>query len=251
MKLFKKIFDKSENRRNCFPRIDEVFHKSRNLDLVFFPLVSINLNEVVSNRNELVHFVDIWNNGDIEDYMFNDYRTRYIIKFQLEDSKYYYHGDEKAFPKFSTLSNWNKEADDEFNSNKEEYTKIPTPAAYKISNRRIKEVERENIDFDYFLYVDQKISYLINKKRFKENGKLITHKSLPIGYEYKNHEPFRQIGGKVQWEQRDMTPLDKNGNPLTFIGHVKGFNYMQNGSDNIYLFLNEETNEVIQIFQYG
>ena len=183
--------------------------------------------------------------------MFNDHRTRDLIKFKLEDSKYHYQGDEKAFPKFAKLKNWNEESYDEFNSNKVEYTEIPTPEEYQKSNRKSNELKRKKIDFDYFLYVDQVISYLANKERFKKNGKLITHKSFPKEHDVKQYNPIKQIGGEPQWEQKDSTPSDENGNPLTFIGHVKGFSYMQNGSDNIYLFLNEKTNEAIQIFQFG
>ncbi|MFK7807095.1 MAG: hypothetical protein AB8F74_04760 [Saprospiraceae bacterium] len=48
-----------------------------------------------------------------------------------------------------------------------------------------------------------------------------------------------------------MTPEDENGKPLTYIGEVTGFNYMKNGSDGIFLFLDEFKNEVIEIIQFS
>ena len=95
------------------------------------------------------------------------------------------------------------------------------------------------------------ISYLVTKERYKRKGQIFNQKSFPKGYKIKSKERINQIGGKPQWIQRDMTPNDKNGKPLTFIGDVTGFNYMSNGSDRIYLFLDEATDEVVQIMQYG
>jgi len=251
MSIFKNLFGKSKNRRKCFPHIDDVFHYPSDLDLVFYPLVTININEVIPGRNKWIHFVDVWNNGDIEDDMFGEYRNRDFIKFKLENSKYHYFGNKTAFPNYSNLENWKKESMEEYAAHSNEYIKIPTREEYENSERHRKELDRENIAFDYYLYVDQQISYLVNQERYQQKGQLITHKSYPKGYSYKIHEPLKQIGGVPQWEQRDLTPFNKNGVSLTFIGHVKGYNYLENGSDNIYLFLDEASNEVIQIFQYG
>jgi len=241
----------SENKRNCFQNIKDVFVEPEQKDLVFFPLCTVNLKEVIPDRNEWVHFVDIWNNGNPEEFTFGENLTRDSITFELKDSKYYFFGDLKAFPKFSKLASWRKESIEEFNANKEEYIEIPSPDEFEKSDRYQKELEREDIDFDYYLYIDHSISYLVNKERFNRNGKLTTHKSFPKGHKFKEYKPIEQIGGQPQWEQKDMTPKDVNGKPLTFIGQVTGFNYVQNGSDNIYLFLNEKTNEIVQIFQYG
>ncbi|PHI18088.1 hypothetical protein CEQ90_19800 [Lewinellaceae bacterium SD302] len=251
MKIFKMFFERSENNTMLFQDISDIFHDSDQKEKIFLPLCSVNLKEIIPGRNEWIHFVDVWNNGDIDDFTFSEVRTRNSIKFKLENSKYHYLGDISAFPKFSKLEKWKIESYYEFNNNKYEYIEIPSPNEFKRSNRRLKELERKKIEFDYFLYVDRLISYLSTKERFKNSRTLITHKSFPKEYKYKNHEPIKQIGGTLQWEQRDMTPKDNNGKPLTFIGQVIGFHYMQNGSDSIYLFLNEKTNEAIQIFQYS
>lgn len=101
MKLFSKLFGKPKNRIKCFPEIETVFQDTtKDYDLVFFPLCSINLQEIIPGRDEWIHFVDVWNNGDIEDFFFHAHRTRDLIRFQMANSKYLYFGDEKAFPKY-------------------------------------------------------------------------------------------------------------------------------------------------------
>lgn len=236
----------------CFEDIENVFHeKHKNYDLIFFPLCSINLKNIIPNRDEWIHFVDVWNNGDIEDSYFNEYRTRDSIKFKLESSKYHYVGDEKAFPKYEYLKNWKDESKNEFEKNKEEYIKIVEPKEFQESNRKLIENKRQEKEFDHFLYTDQLITYLVTKERFTREGKIVNYKSFPNGYEIKPKNPIKQLGGTPQWDQSNMTPKNKDGKPYTFIGEVIGFNYMKNGSDRILLFLDEETNDAIEIIQFG
>jgi len=252
LNILKKIFGKSDIELKCFDEIENVFHGSDvNYGLVFFPLCSINTKNVIPTRNEWIHFVDVWNNGDVDDRYFHQDRTRDLIKFNLENSKYHYNGDITAFPKQSNLEEWCKESKKEFETNKEEYLMIPDRQSFLKSNRKRKEVEREEIDFDYYLYVDQMISYFVTKERYKRKGQFLNQKAFPKGYKVKSKATINQIGGKPKWIQQDMTPIDIKGKPLTFIGDITGFNYMANGSDRIYLFLDETADEVVQIMQYG
>lgn len=133
-----------------------------------------------------------------------------------------YHGDETQFPRLLELSNWRKEAVTEFIDNRTEYLKVPDRQVFESSERRLREKSRERIDFDYFLYVDQQISYLVTKERFKKSGKLITHKSFPKGYEIKPSLLLEQVGGAPNWIGEDVTPKNKSGKELTFIGQVVG-----------------------------
>ena len=154
MNILKKIFRKPESELKCFDEIGNVFHGNDvNYELVFFPLCSININSVIPNRNEWIHFVDVWNNGDIEDLLFHQYRTRDLIRFKLENSKYHYYGNTTAFPKQTNLEDWNKESKAEFDRNKEGYLKFSDRQDFQKSDRKLKEMEREKIDFDYYLYV--------------------------------------------------------------------------------------------------
>ena len=252
MEIIKRLFGKSDNEIKCFEEIENVFQDTnKNYDLVFFPLCSINLSKVIPKRNEWIHFVDVWNNGDIESSFFHQFRTRDLIKFKLVNSKYEYLGNEKAFPKYENLRKWKEESVKEIEANKEQYVKIIEPQIFQNSVRKQKENERQKTDFDYFLYIDQQITYQVTKERFKKSGQIINHKSFPKEYKVKSQNPIKQIGGNPNWIQQDMTPKDKNGKPLTFIGEVTGFKYMKNGSGGIFLFLDELTNEVIEIIQFG
>lgn len=252
MKIFKRLFGKKDNEIKCFEEIENIFHlKDKSYGLVFFPLCSINLKKIIPSRDEWIHFVDVWNNGDIEDFYFHKYRTIDLIKFKLEDSKYYFYGDEKAFPQYENLKYWEEESRYEFENNLEDYIRVIDHSEYEKSNRKLLEDDRRQKEFDYDLYVDERITYLVNKERYKRAGEIINHKSYSKGYEIKSKNPMKQIGGKPQWTQRDMTPKDKNGIPLTFIGEVTGFHFKNNGSDAIFLFLDEKTNEVVEIIQFG
>ena len=252
MKLLKKLFGKQKKSIECFPEINDVFKTEKeNLDLVFFPLCSINLKKVIPNRDEWIHFVDVWNNGEVDEAFFHEYRTRDIIRFQLENSKYKYLGGEKNFPKYEFLKNWKKEAADEFENNRLAYLKVIDSADFQKSDRKLKEDKRYQNEPDYSFYIDRVITYLVTKERFKKNGKLIALKSYPKEYKVKQRNPITQIGGKPNWLQRDQTPIDENGYPFTFIGEVTGFHYMKNGSGGIFLFLNEKSNEVVQVIQFG
>ena len=252
MNIFKKIFQSSESHLKCFNDIENVFHETDlKYNLIFFPMCSVNLNQIIPNRNEWVHFVDVWNNGDIEERYFHENRTRGLIRFKLKDSKYFYKGNEIAFPKYDRLGEWNDEALKEFEKNKLEYLEIGDRKDFLKSSRKMIEDEREKKDFDYYLYVDQMLTYLVTKERYKSKGKIYNQKSFPKGYKIKSKEKINQIGGKPQWIQRDMTPTSKEGKPLTFIGDVTGFNYMANGTDKLYLFLDEDNGDIVQIMQYG
>lgn len=115
MEIIKKLFRKPGEELKCFEEIADVFHDSeKDFDLVFFPLCSINLNRIIPGRKEWIHFLDVWNNGNIEDAYFHEHRERNAIKFKLENSKYHYYGNEKAFPQYKNLQKWKGEAITEF-----------------------------------------------------------------------------------------------------------------------------------------
>ncbi|MFK7807096.1 MAG: hypothetical protein AB8F74_04765 [Saprospiraceae bacterium] len=83
MEIIKKLFGKSNNEITCFKEIGNVFQDiNKNYDLVFFPLCSINLSKVIPKRNEWIHFVDIWNNGDIESSFFPSIQNKRFNQIQ-------------------------------------------------------------------------------------------------------------------------------------------------------------------------
>lgn len=108
-------------------------------------------------------------------------------------------------------------------------------------------------DFKYFdLTPDwvewfEKTKTIFNKARSYYLENEVLPKS-PYGVE---SIPFEQIGGKAEWIQGDETPLNPDGNPMTFICRVNTANYTSEDMcpKVIYLFYCDKHKLAVQLYQ--
>lgn len=86
-------------------------------------------------------------------------------------------------------------------------------------------------------------TYNQTKQLFKETGNLISPRGNPV-------EPFVQIGGEPEWVQTDETPVDPDGNPMTFIARVDSGDYTSDFCEkDIYLFYSDTHKLAVMIYQ--
>jgi len=106
-------------------------------------------------------------------------------------------------------------------------------------------------DFRYFdlspdwkeWFEKTRTSYSHIKQKYKETGKLTNSYNEP-------KDIFEQIGGEVVWTQGDETPIDPDGNKMTFIAKVYTLNYTDDFCDkDIYLFYSEKFKIAVLIYQ--
>ena len=106
-------------------------------------------------------------------------------------------------------------------------------------------------DFNYFAlsedwieeYEATKDSYIKSKNYFHKNGKLPDYLGQP-------GECFEQIGGDPEWVQYDETPIDPDGNPMTFIARVYTSKYdIDRGGKNLYLFYSDAHKLAVILYQ--
>ncbi|MCF8716421.1 hypothetical protein JM658_16455 [Joostella atrarenae] len=102
-----------------------------------------------------------------------------------------------------------------------------------------------NTDFGYFdltddwkeYYEETKISYNKSKTEFKENGKSFNLENLIIG-------------GEPEWWQSDETPLDPDGNPMTFITELETYGFCPDSCDKkIFMFYSHKHKLVVELYQ--
>lgn len=106
-------------------------------------------------------------------------------------------------------------------------------------------------DFKYFdltpdwnkWFEKTKTSFIQTKQKFNETGEFIT----PMN---KQGAIYEQIGGDCNWTQSDETPLDPEGNPMTFIAQVYSSNYTDDScSKDLFLFYSDKHKIAVIIYQ--
>ena len=59
-----------------------------------------------------------------------------------------------------------------------------------------------------------------------------------------------KIGGKPEWWQADATPLDPDGNPMTFITEVETYGFCPDSCDKkIFMFYSHKHKLVVELYQ--
>jgi len=92
-------------------------------------------------------------------------------------------------------------------------------------------------------YEKTKLAYGIAKQQFHTTGQLSDRFGTII-------ESFRKIGGEPNWMQTDETPLDPEGNAMSFIVQASASDYIDDGSEKeMYLFYSDKYKLAIIIYQ--
>lgn len=91
---------------------------------------------------------------------------------------------------------------------------------------------------DWRRYLEEtKISYLSSKAKYENTGEAF------------NLSDF-QLGGEPGWWQSDSTPLDPDGNPMTFITEMETHPFCPDSCDKkIFLFYSHKHKLVVQLYQ--
>lgn len=93
-------------------------------------------------------------------------------------------------------------------------------------------------------FEETKSNYYRIKKYYDENG------SLPDKSNGESPNIYEQIGGEPDWIQHDATPLDPQGNKMTFICRVYTGNYTgYSCAKDIYLFYSDSCNLAVLLYQ--
>ena len=106
-------------------------------------------------------------------------------------------------------------------------------------------------DFKYFdltpdwkqWFEKTKTSLFQTKQRFEKTGELITPNN-------KQGNVYEQFGGEPDWTQSDETPVDPDGNQITFIAKVYTSNYTDDScAKDIFLFYSDKHNIAVLLYQ--
>lgn len=105
-------------------------------------------------------------------------------------------------------------------------------------------------DFDYFSLTKDWIQWF---EKTKEGYNAVKKNYQATGYLSKpgrSSGVFEQIGGEPEWMQYDETPVDPEGNPMTFICRVYTSNYMDDScSKDLYLFYSHNCKLAVLLYQ--
>jgi hypothetical protein len=231
-----------------FPSIEEVFQNpTEEYKAVFFPLLTINLSDINKGAGK-VHFVSVFPSGHVE-YDFPKNKAGYnYIKFKRANDKYEFEGDIKKMPLLDKAVEWYKEAEQIYQEHKEKYF---------TKEKFIKEEDdrRRKIDFNYSYYIQGVTNYWVTKEKFIETGKFIQGSAYTYGNDKHEREIYENIDiyDEYDWEyfQELLDEINIEKDVLTFIGTVTGYNYSRLGEDEISIFINSDTNEVLQYFNWS
>ena len=105
-------------------------------------------------------------------------------------------------------------------------------------------------DFNYFALSKDWVEYFEKTKEQYQTTKnyYIENHELP-NYIGESGEIYEQIGGNPEWIQGDLTPLDPDGNRMTFIARVYNSKYSIDGGKDIYLFYSEKFKIAVILYQ--
>ncbi|TNE79753.1 MAG: hypothetical protein EP332_09900 [Bacteroidetes bacterium] len=196
MRIFD-VFKRSRNKNiNWFPEVEDVFNSEiEKCKEIFFPVCSILLSDVNPNLgDERIHLIqfneDPYNEETVA--YFNEYNKNNMISFQLVDGKYNFNSDLRFFDLTEDWVEW-------FEKTRESY---------------------------------------FESKRLHNSGDL--------------KKPYVNItvGGEPDWWQADETPIDPSGNPMIFITEFETDSICNDYCDKkIFLFYSPEYKLAVQIYQ--
>lgn len=245
-----------------FPTIEDVFENPEGFyKTVFFPLLTIDLEKLGKGTGK-VHFVSVHGSGNDEILFSGDKLGLHFINFKRCGNKYYFEGDLSILPHFDKLPTWYDHALDEYEQNKDTYLHTSTDydkpnTSWKQNRERCSEIDEE---CNY--YMESLINYWVTRDKYFETDKFIQGSYYLEGcsdvernfyIELNNDEAFKD-GDTVEdlcnhienYLISSEQPQSTKGK--TYIGSCAGYNYREWGEDELYLFTNEQTNEVIQFF---
>lgn len=249
-----------------YPDFEEVFTETNELGkYVFFPLVSIHFNEHEKFKNQSFHIVSLWDTGEYEANYFDKHRVdNYTIHFDLINNKLAFK-DKLRFPYLKFLPKAYGIIADFFEKNKEEFFANDSYDESNINSELTKKgqaliLERipEFRKFEAGHYFDQISAILLAKYKLKTGIKVKPMRSDGTLYStkkenenidlnpIKNANLMSNILGKPYWLQGEENPLHSS-----FIGQVDEGSYLSGGAAFIYCYLNNESKQQTQVFQWG
>lgn len=106
-------------------------------------------------------------------------------------------------------------------------------------------------DFKYFdLTEDWKEWFEKTKQSFRKTRETFFDTGKFISPNNQQGDIYEQIGGSPDWTQSDETPLDPDGNEMTFIAKVYTANYTDDSCDkDLYLFYSHNHQLAVLIYQ--
>ena len=225
-----------------FSTIEEVFENPDEIyKTLFFPLLTIDLTEMDKGKGR-VHFLSVWGNGGANDYMIEDNVSFGFdfIKFDWTGEKYLF--DKKLFNPASKdmLLKWYSDIEKEYLENKEDYLTSKSWEEAKNSHLTQQNKLRKEISLDYYLYAESLINYWITRDKYLETGKLIQGSA----YTDNMNNEVRQIF--ISLSKTKETKLSKE-----LVGKVCGYNYKDNGEDEISLYIDRKQQKVFQKFNWS
>lgn len=228
-----------------FPSIADVFIDNlENNGLVFFPLCSIDL-----GNSQKFHIVSPWSIGG-DDYFFDDKASHYLMKFKFNNNKYQFNDDYQKFSHFNELKTWQQDALAEFAANKKDYLFPKSFDEYYHGEKKKRDDLRYQQNSNHAFYHNIIISYLITKENFNNTEKLVAANYFTDGYIYDEQNLLNRFGGQPEWMQEIGEIQSTSGTPLIFIAQLTGSSYHNNAPDEIYLFYDQQAQEVVQVFQW-
>lgn len=244
-----------------FPTIEEVFKNPEEFyKLVFFPLLTIDL-EALGKGTGKVHFISVYGDGD-PDIEFEDNNMNYdFIRFKRNGDKYLFDGDLTVLPHFDELESWHNDALKEFEENKDEYLQ-PKKDWDEVKNSKWKKNRElsKKVSEDYDYYISGLINYWVTRDKYFETGKFIQGGNYLENYSNHEREFCSELDDEIEFNEENTledlcshiddyimdsgeTTQDKK-----YIGACTGYNYIEFGEDEIYLFVDEQKNEAVQYF---
>jgi hypothetical protein len=221
-----------------FSTIEEVFEKPSEIyKTLFFPLLTIDLNEM-EKGNGKVHFISVWGDGGADDYMiFDDISFGMdFIKFDWTGEKYFFNDNLFNHKYKEILIKWYDNAEKEYTENKAYYLKH-TEESYKSILE--KEKKWKKISHDFYMYTQQLINYWVTRDKFFETGKLIQGSAYTHGCNDEVRKTFISLSKSKESKRNNER-----------IGTICGYNYKENGEDEISLYIDRKQNKVFQRFKW-
>lgn len=235
-----------------FPEIKDIFKGDHaQLGRVFLPLCSVNLSLIDPALDQWVHFIHVWDNSDYELEYFHEYRDQEWIKFKVENDVYSYQGDLSLFPRNEALAEWKKEAINEFEAHKDDYTSRKQGSAYQESIKEEKDSLRRRADYDRYFYVNDQINYQIAKATYLKTHKFVDPRYYTHNFGYVENDFLHNIGGTPELASYNEIPVDKEGNQWMFVGQLTPWEYLGEGADKLFLFFDPKEKVAMQIFEYS
>lgn len=239
-------------KMKLYPSIEDVFiNPQPYYKYVFFPLLSVQL-----CGKEWLHFVSVYGDGNPEIPQPDSFAKYCFAKFTRIDDKYRFDGAMDWIENYIFFSEWYNEAENEYAIYHTEYLQAQTRESATISlyTQNKKKRMKENEDRAY--YVDSLLNYWITRDKYIETGKFIQGNHYTGNYSGQEREilgiPSKDdIEYTNEMAMRALTEFGESIEDMSYIGYVKGYNFMDDGEDSINLYLSNDGKEVLLFFNWS